>query len=273
MPNILEHAAQAKTFEDIRKAIAEVGGEAPNHLCEVGKCVREQLVAGPKAVVNATIISGKGIRVSPIERKGYKIAANGEAPLTISVGDIEAGTSVQDALAQVVNKLIPTTAKETRKAPVIVGIELVKIPFDGCDYYDNKAYGTCGVGRKTGLIPDSWYLKFVLFSQVEPVYVACGPMLADLRLSILDEVKHLIGGGTPDIKPQNKKDSNPGHCPLCPTPAPEVKLEEKQEQQCQCEGPWEIITPEQESSCDSCSCDTCTCEPKLDTNYIIQSIN
>ena len=278
MSNIIESTQNTRVFEDIRRSITEVGGTAPEHLSCVGKAIREQLVAGPKAVVNASLVSGKGVKICPIERKGYKISANSGAGLIAPVGDIDAGATVQDALNYLATKAIPCAERNAAKAPHIVGVEYVKIPYDGCDYYDNKAYGSCGVGRKTGLVPHTWYLKLTLFSQVEPVYVSCGPLMADLKREIMEEMKRMLDN-LPKPTPKEEKDNCTcgcmGYykepCPLCikPTPKPEPKPESKEE----C-GPW--IVPE--NTCEankeeSCSCDgEITCEPKLDVNFIIESI-
>ena len=86
MSNILNRLRTPGLFEDIRRSITEVGGTAPEHLSCVGKAIREQLVAGPKAVVNASLVSGKGVKICPIERKGYKISANSGASLDRSCG-------------------------------------------------------------------------------------------------------------------------------------------------------------------------------------------
>lgn len=280
MSNIIESTQNTRVFEDIRRSITEVGGTAPEHLSCVGKAIREQLVAGPKAVVNASLVSGKGVKICPIERKGYKISANSGASLIAPVGDIDAGATVQDALNYLATKAIPGAERNAAKAPHIVGVEYVKIPHDGCDYYDNKAYGSCGVGRKTGLVPNTWYLKLTLFSQVEPVYVSCGPLMSDLKREIMEEMRRMLDG----FKDQCKKKETPSEnhadctcgcmgyykepCPLCIKPEPK-------EENC---GPW--IVPESnceadkdESSCDFACDGTATCvEPKLDVNFIIESI-
>lgn len=286
--NIIESTQNTRVFEDIRRSITEVGGTAPEHLSCVGKAIREQLVAGPKAVVNASLVSGKGVKICPIERKGYKISANSGASLIAPVGDIDAGATVQDALNYLATKAIPGAERNAAKAPHIVGVEYVKIPHDGCDYYDNKAYGSCGVGRKTGLVPNTWYLKLTLFSQVEPVYVSCGPLMSDLKREIMEEMRRMLDG----FKDQCKKRETPKEenhadctcgcmgyykepCPLCIKPEPKPEPEN-------C-GPW--IVPEQADSCkesteesaiahngyDEDSCDF-ACEPKLDVNFIIESI-
>lgn len=291
MSNIIESTQNTRVFEDIRRSITEVGGTAPEHLSCVGKAIREQLVAGPKAVVNASLVSGKGVKICPIERKGYKISANSGASLIAPVGDIDAGATVQDALNYLATKAIPGAERNAAKAPHIVGVEYVKIPHDGCDYYDNKAYGSCGVGRKTGLVPNTWYLKLTLFSQVEPVYVSCGPLMSDLKREIMEEMRRMLDGFKDNLpKPENPKDNCTCRCmgyykepcPLC------IKPEPKPEPENCGSGPWIVpytgqasleIVPESncEADKDDCcdfTCDgTATCvEPKLDVNFIIESI-
>lgn len=280
MSNIIESTQNTRVFEDIRRSITEVGGTAPEHLSCVGKAIREQLVAGPKAVVNASLVSGKGVKICPIERKGYKISANSGASLIAPVGDIDAGATVQDALNYLATKAIPGAERNAAKAPHIVGVEYVKIPHDGCDYYDNKAYGSCGVGRKTGLVPNTWYLKLTLFSQVEPVYVSCGPLMSDLKREIMEEMRRMLDGFKDNLpKPENPKGDGctishadctcgcKGYhkepCPLCIKPEPK-------EENC---GPWIVPESNCEIGADTCSDeDSCICEPKLDVNFIIESI-
>lgn len=279
MSNIIESTQNTRVFEDIRRSITEVGGTAPEHLSCVGKAIREQLVAGPKAVVNASLVSGKGVKICPIERKGYKISANSGASLIAPVGDIDAGATVQDALNYLVTKAIPGAERNAAKAPHIVGVEYVKIPHDGCDYYDNKAYGSCGVGRKTGLVPNTWYLRLTLFSQVEPVYVSCGPLMSDLKREIMDEMRRMLDGFKDNLpKPENPKDNCTcgcmGYykepCPLCIKPDGTAPNGEPKEENC---GPWIVPenTCERGESTDEDSCDF-ACEPKLDVNFIIESI-
>lgn len=281
--NIIESTQNTRVFEDIRRSITEVGGTAPEHLSCVGKAIREQLVAGPKAVVNASLVSGKGVKICPIERKGYKISANSGASLIAPVGDIDAGATVQDALNYLATKAIPVAERNAAKAPHIVGVEYVKIPHDGCDYYDNKAYGSCGVGRKTGLVPNTWYLKLTLFSQVEPVYVSCGPLMSDLKREIMEEMRRMLDGFKDNLpKPENPKhDCTCGcmgyykePCPLCikPDPKPEPKPDgtaPNGEPKENCE-PW--IVPESNCEADKDDCCDFACEPKLDVNFIIESI-
>lgn len=279
MSNIIESTQNTRVFEDIRRSITEVGGTAPEHLSCVGKAIREQLVAGPKAVVNASLVSGKGVKICPIERKGYKISANSGASLIAPVGDIDAGATVQDALNYLATKAIPGAERNAAKAPHIVGVEYVKIPHDGCDYYDNKAYGSCGVGRKTGLVPNTWYLKLTLFSQVEPVYVSCGPLMSDLKREIMEEMRRMLDGFKDNLPKENKENPKDdctcgcmGYykepCPLCIKPEPKPEPEN-------C-GPWVVPenTCEREESAiahSSCGEDSCV-EPKLDVNFIIESI-
>lgn len=281
--NIIESTQNTRVFEDIRRSITEVGGTAPEHLSCVGKAIREQLVAGPKAVVNASLVSGKGVKICPIERKGYKISANSGASLIAPVGDIDAGATVQDALNYLATKAIPGAERNAAKAPHIVGVEYVKTPHDGCDYYDNKAYGSCGVGRKTGLVPNTWYLKLTLFSQAEPVYVSCGPLMSDLKREIMDEMRRMLDSFKDNLpkEKENPKDGTASKednctcgcmgyykepCPLCIKPEPKPESEN-------CDGgPWVVSG---DTTCevdeDECSCDH-TYEPKLDVNFIIESI-
>ena len=196
------------------------------------------------------------------------------------MGDIDAGATVQDALNYLATKAIPGAERNAAKAPHIVGVEYVKIPHDGCDYYDNKAYGSCGVGRKTGLVPHTWYLKLTLFSQVEPVYVSCGPLMSDLKREIMEEMRRMLDGFKDNLpKPENPKgDCTCGckgyckePCPLCIKPEPKPKPEPEN-----C-GPW-IVPGEacerEEDGLASSFADSCdfACEPNLMLNFIIESI-
>ena len=196
------------------------------------------------------------------------------------MGDIDAGATVQDALNYLATKAIPGAERNAAKAPHIVGVEYVKIPHDGCDYYDNKAYGELWGRSKDWSCPPYVVSQAALFSQVEPVYVSCGPLMSDLKREIMEEMRRMLDGFKDNLpKPENPKgDCTCGckgyckePCPLCIKPEPKPKPEPEN-----C-GPW-IVPGEacerEEDGLASSFADSCdfACEPKLDVNFIIESI-
>lgn len=196
MSNILEHARASRAFEDCKSALREVGCDVcdVDNIDDVATTIRKQCVTGPNAVINASLMSGPGIKIVPVDRKGYKISANDEAVLTSDINDdMTKGMSIHKSLWIIANQLLPKAFKQAAAAPAIVDIELVKSSYDGIDYYDNKAFGREGSGTKTGLHPNEWYLKVTTFSQREPLYMCCSPLIADIRKSFLHEARHMCG--------------------------------------------------------------------------------
>ncbi len=193
MPNILSTIKANEADRDIRSALREIGCDLSHvdDLGDVAKAIRHQCVTGPNAVINASLKSGSGIKITPIDRQGYKVSANAEATLTNDLNeDIQAGTSVQKALYSIVNNIIPKAQKEVLEVPFILDYETIKTDRCGQDDYDNKAFGCKGRGTKRGLRPFEWYIKVYTYASVEPLYIPLQPALDDLKEDILSSIQY-----------------------------------------------------------------------------------
>lgn len=186
--NLLEHTRSNRVFADLKQSLREIGCDVCdiNELADVPQAIRNQCCTGPSAVVNATLMSGPGIKVTPIERKGYKISANDEAPITSDLTpDYKRGTSIHKVLFSILNHELPKAVREAVRAPRIADMEIFKVHEDGIDYFQNPYFGEKGCGRRTGLHPREWYVKIYTCAQVEPYYLDLAPMVEDLRREIL----------------------------------------------------------------------------------------
>ena len=195
MSNILEAVTAQRNAADVKSALREIGCDVSgmDDLSDVAKIIREQCVTGPNAVINAKLMSGPGVKITPVDRKGYKISANSDAVLVGDLTDnLPAGTSLHKVLFQIVNKMIPDAVRQAAGTPSILSMEIFKAPYDGVDFYDNRAFGAQGQGRRAGLHPDEWYLKVYLYAQREPLYVSFGQLMMDFRKQLMNEVHHMV---------------------------------------------------------------------------------
>lgn len=193
MSNILQYASANKALSDIKKSLESVGCDICDveSLTDVSKAIRDQLVTGPNAVINASLVSGPGIKISPIDRKGYKISADDTAVLSQDISSsLPKGMSIHKAMFDIVNKIIPAAALEAAYAPSVLDVTFVKVPYDGCDYYPLQSQH--GNGRKAGLRPNTWYVRITLNSQSEPMYVDMGNVIAEMRDELLCEALHMV---------------------------------------------------------------------------------
>lgn len=193
MSNIFQYANANKALGDIKRSLESVGCDICDieSLTDVSKAIRDQLVTGPNAVINASLVSGPGIKISPVDRKGYKISANDTAVLSQDISsDLPKGMSVHKALFDIVHKIIPNAAIDAAYAPSVLDVTFVKVPYDGCDYYPLQ--GQHGNGRKAGLRPNTWYTRITLNSQAEPMYVDMGNVIAEMRNELLCEALHMV---------------------------------------------------------------------------------
>lgn len=189
---LIDNVKESRSMKDIKSALAEIGVDVNSisNLEDVATAIRG-CNAGPQVVVNGTLSGGHGIKVTPQDRKGYKISGNSDIILTQDLNNkIQSGTTVTKALYNIVNHEIPKAMSEAIHAPFIGGIEFFKAECDGIDYYDNKAFGKEGKGRKSGLRPYAWYLKIYTQSQYEPIYVDFGPFIESIRKDFLKDAAH-----------------------------------------------------------------------------------
>lgn len=193
MSNILQYASANKALSDIKRSLESVGCDICDveSLTDVSKAIRDQLVTGPNAVINASLVSGPGIKISPIDRKGYKISADDTAVLSQDISSsLPKGMSIHKAMFDIVNKIIPAAALEAAYVPSVLDVTFVKVPYDGCDYYPLQSQH--GNGRKAGLRPNTWYVRITLNSQSEPMYVDMGNVIAEMRDELLCEALHMV---------------------------------------------------------------------------------
>lgn len=241
---ILDRARANQSLEDCRKALRDIGLDVSDieDLGDVAKAIRKDCVTGPNAVFNATLQSGPGIKITPVERQGYKISSNSEATLAQDLSDdLPRGTSVHKTLHHIIYHLIPNAIQEAIENPGIVGIETFKAQNDGIDYYDNRFFGKKGKGRKTGLHPHEWYIKIYTTSSAEPLYVGMGDMLADFKRQLMFDIAHQterqieIAMQTHDNKCHGgmfkpNKPGKPGH--PCPSDCERPQKPEQDRPQC-----------------------------------------
>ena len=207
---------------------------------DIADAINDNMVCESDPVVNAILVSGPGIKISPYERRGYTISATDEALISADISDrLPQGTSIHKALFDIVNKQIPCAMRRAAAAPSIVNIEVFRVAADGIDYYDNKAFPRRGQGRKSGLHPHSWYLKVYLFSQAEPLYVDLSDMVESIRKEILHKARHEYREAIRNamnehlmqvhgVSADDLDDYTPSGCPCCqgnitdePEPEPE----------------------------------------------------
>lgn len=187
--NLLDHARENRDLLELKQAFRSIGCDCDfDDINGAAEAVRK--LSTVPTVVNATLIPGPGVKVTPIERKGYKLSATDEAQLSSDINKkYRKGVAVGDVLRGILTHDLPKAMNMAIRAPRVSDIEVFKVYDDGIDYYNNPYFGRRGQGRKTGLQPCAWYIKIYTTSQVEPLYVCLSPMVEDLRRSILMETR------------------------------------------------------------------------------------
>lgn len=256
MSNLLETTRKNRALEDCKSALREIGCEFCDDVEsveDVAKKIRHELCTNPHAVVNATLQGGPGVKITPIDRKGYKISANSDAVLTHDLtAELTKGTSLYKVLYRIINHMIPKAVQTAIQYPYIISTDVFKAAADGIDYYVNSAFGIKGKGRKAGLHPGEWYLKLSTTAAIEPLYIGLGALVEDIKNDILVEAAHQTDrmielafemhnkihhgsewDSTPDYptldpdfsfkpnkphKPDHKPNHKPNHKPGCPLP-------------------------------------------------------
>lgn len=257
MSNILQYTSANKALNDIKRSLESVGCDICDveSLTDVSKVIKDQLVTGPNAVINASLVSGPGIKISPVDRKGYKISANDTAVLSQDISsDLPKGMSVHKALFDIVHKIIPAAALEAAYAPSVLDVAFVKVPYDGCDYYPLQ--GQHGNGRKAGLRPNTWYTRITLNSQAEPMYVDMGNVIAEMRDELLCEALHMV-----DARIAKALGRDPQ-----PQPQPDTKTTYPKEGAMWC--PIDGYCGTCGKAKDECECDLCQKDRAKDRNTI-----
>lgn len=191
--NLLDHARENRDMITLKKAFQSIGCDCDFDDINGAAEAIKNLSTVP-TVFNATLLPGPGVKVTPIERKGYKISANSEAQLFADINEkYRRGTSIHNVLAGILTHDLPKAVKVAIGAPRVSDIEVFKVYDDGIDYYNNAYFGRKGQGRKTGLQPCTWYVKIYTTSQVEPLYVSLSPIVTDLYNNLMQDMRREVG--------------------------------------------------------------------------------
>lgn len=187
--NLLDHVRENRDISTLKDAFESIGCNCDfNDINGAADAIRR--LSTVPTVVNATLMPGPGVKVTPIERKGYKLSANSEALLVADINEkYRKGASIHNVLKGIVHHDIPKAMKHAIRAPRVSDITVFKVYDDGIDYYDNPYFGPKGQGRKSGLQPCTWYIKIYTVSQVEPLYIGLSPLVEDLRRELLRETR------------------------------------------------------------------------------------
>lgn len=195
MSNILKTAQEANNLEILRELLRSKGCNVCDNadMSDITCVINDQLSCPGDPVVNAILCPGPGVKITPFDRKGYKISASDEALLSGDIADhLPQGTTVHKALYDIIHNQIPDAIRQAASAPAIVDVEVFRAPLSGKDYYSNKAFGDNGQGSKSGLCPGAWYLRIYTFSQIEPLYTDLSPMTEYLKANMLKRTQALI---------------------------------------------------------------------------------
>lgn len=187
--NLLDHARENRDMLTLKEAFRSIGCDCEfDDINGAADAVRK--LSTVPTVVNAALMPGPGVKVTPIERKGYKLSGTSDAQLVADInGKYRKGTDLQKVLTGIIHHDIPAAMKMAIRAPRVSDIQVFKVYDDGIDYYTNPYFGRKGQGRKTGLQPCAWYIKVNTTAQVEPLYICLSPLVEDLRREILMETR------------------------------------------------------------------------------------
>ena len=179
MSNIMNHMQTSRAVNDIKDALKDIGCDVSSvdGMNDLAEIIRKDCLAGP--VVNAVLEAGPGVRIVPMGKKGYKISATSGATLEADLtDDFLKGTAIQKVLHYILYHAIPCATKAAASAPSIVRMDLIKLSYDGVDYYENPAFGPKGQGRRSGLTPNGWYLRLFTHQMKEPFYTDLSPLIS-----------------------------------------------------------------------------------------------
>ena len=175
----MNHMQTSRAVNDIKDALKDIGCDVSSvdGMNDLAEIIRKDCLAGP--VVNAVLEAGPGVRIVPMGKKGYKISATSGATLEADLtDDFLKGTAIQKVLHYILYHAIPCATKAAASAPSIVRMDLIKLSYDGVDYYENPAFGPKGQGRRSGLTPNGWYLRLFTHQMKEPFYTDLSPLIS-----------------------------------------------------------------------------------------------
>ena len=189
----MNHMQTSRSVNDIKDALKDIGCDVSSvdGMNDLAEIIRKDCLAGP--VVNAVLEAGPGVRIVPMGKKGYKISATSGATLEADLtDDFLKGTAIQKVLHYILYHAIPCATKAAASAPSVVRMDLIKLSYDGVDYYENPAFGPKGQGRRSGLTPNGWYLRLFTHQMKEPFYTDLSPLISATVDGFKVEVSKLI---------------------------------------------------------------------------------
>lgn len=189
----MNHMQTSRAVNDIKDALKDIGCDVSSvdGMNDLAEIIRKDCLAGP--VVNAVLEAGPGVRIVPMGKKGYKISATSGATLEADLtDDFLKGTAIQKVLHYILYHAIPCATKAAASAPSVVRMDLIKLSYDGVDYYENPAFGPKGQGRRSGLTPNGWYLRLFTHQMKEPFYTDLSPLISATVDGFKAEVSKLI---------------------------------------------------------------------------------
>lgn len=167
MSNLVDHVLMNKLDDELNKAINDVGGDTSSARgpWDYPQIIKEQLGSKNAAV---DLVAGPGIVIR--EHKGKKFICGTSGALTTGALNppagsykqpisevIEAGTPIQEVFEALFYKILP------RMSSVYKG-DIIKSDKFGSDRYNEE-------DTRTGLVPESVYLRLYVANRQEPVYV------------------------------------------------------------------------------------------------------
>lgn len=179
MASLLEHVMINKLSDELNEAITAVGGDTS---CASGPMdypdiIRDQLSANGFDG-NNNLEEGTGVVIEKVDG-GWKVSANSGATLIrplkaphnidndANEDFIDAGESIQLAFEKILGDILPTL-------PSVLQGDIIKSSIDGTDQYQNPNFPT--LATKSGLVPETYYIRIFLASQQEPIYISCSPL-------------------------------------------------------------------------------------------------
>lgn len=184
-PNLMNQVLFNKLDDDLNAAIKDAGGDVSmaRGPWDYPEIIRHQL--GPKF----DIVLGPGLTVTESNGKKY-LSANSSATTTGALNPptgsykqptsdvIEAGTSIQSVFETLFYKILPKISS-VYKGDIIIADD------EGKDQYNDEDI-------KSGLQPNSVYLRLYVANSQEPVYI----LLSGHGLVNGDDITAYIGGST-----------------------------------------------------------------------------
>jgi hypothetical protein len=182
LDNILETSMVNGVEQNLKDALTDVGVNVPENAClwDVSNLIRKTLVSN---TINGVNIKGAGaIKIVPTvdnDNITYTISVNvdtfrlkrpGYANNNEKFGN---DLDVQDLFDDLFDNILPNV-----KGVHAGDITMTDNKGDDSTYWVNTYFES--TGKKTGLIPNTKYLRLYLTSQDEPIYIVIGSVTSDI---------------------------------------------------------------------------------------------